>query len=74
MISSSPTALVTMWNVKKFLEQGVFEPSEVARQHEVAQGNLRAEDVIPVLRKRTGPGGTCFTAPTNIVKQDLPIS
>jgi len=23
MISSSPTALITMWNVKKFLEQGV---------------------------------------------------
>jgi parafibromin len=24
MISSSPTALITMWNVKKFLEQGVY--------------------------------------------------
>ena len=23
IISSSPTSLVTMWNVKKFLEQGV---------------------------------------------------
>jgi parafibromin len=23
MISSSPTALITMWNVKKFLEQGM---------------------------------------------------
>lgn len=23
MISSSPTSLITMWNVKKFLEQGM---------------------------------------------------
>jgi parafibromin len=23
MISSSPTALITLWNVKKFLEQGM---------------------------------------------------
>ncbi|ORY34845.1 RNA pol II accessory factor, Cdc73 family-domain-containing protein [Naematelia encephala] len=57
MISSSPTALITMWNVKRFLEDGIFEPSEVARQNEAMQGNTRVEDMIPVLRKRTGPGG-----------------
>ncbi|WWD20179.1 hypothetical protein CI109_104655 [Kwoniella shandongensis] len=57
IISSSPTSLLTMWNVKKFLEQGVFEPSEVARQNEAAQGNVRAEDMVPVIRKRSGPHG-----------------
>jgi len=57
MISSSPTSLITMWNIKKFLEQGVFEPSEVARQNEAAQGNVRAEDMVPIIRKRTGPSG-----------------
>ncbi|WWC95492.1 hypothetical protein V866_002356 [Kwoniella sp. B9012] len=57
IISSSPTSLLTMWNVKKFLEQGIFEPSEIARQNEVAQGNYKAEDVVPILRKRSGPHG-----------------
>ncbi|WWC73546.1 uncharacterized protein I206_107518 [Kwoniella pini CBS 10737] len=57
IISSSPTSLLTMWNVKKFLEQGVFEPSDVARQNEAAQGNMRAEDVVAILRKRSGPHG-----------------
>ncbi|WVF68538.1 hypothetical protein IAT40_003306 [Kwoniella sp. CBS 6097] len=57
IISSSPTSLITMWNIKKFLEQGIFEPSEVARQNEAAQGNVRAEDMVPILRKRSGPHG-----------------
>ncbi|KAK4684011.1 parafibromin, partial [Tremellales sp. Uapishka_1] len=76
MISSSPTSLITMWNVKKFLEQGSygwwffayedpklirsmnrFEPSDVARANEAAVGNTRAEDMIPVLRKRSGQNG-----------------
>ncbi|WRT69552.1 uncharacterized protein IL334_006539 [Kwoniella shivajii] len=57
IISSSPTSLLTMWNVKKFLEQGIFEPSEVARQHEASQGNFKAEDMVPILRKRSGPHG-----------------
>ncbi|CAD6568176.1 MAG: accessory factor associated with RNA polymerase II [Tremellales sp. Tagirdzhanova-0007] len=57
MISSSPTSLITMWNVKKFLEQGLFEPSEIARQNEASQGNVRAEDMVPIMRKRVGPGG-----------------
>lgn len=34
-----------------------FEPSEVARQNEVAQGNIKPDDVVPILRKRTGPQG-----------------
>ena len=34
-----------------------FEPSEVAKQNEAAMGNMRAEDMIPILRKRTGPTG-----------------
>ncbi|WOO77591.1 Cell division control protein 73 [Vanrija pseudolonga] len=57
LISSSPTSLLTMWNVKKFLEQGIFEPSETARQNEMAQGNIRSEDMIPILRKRSSPTG-----------------
>ncbi|KAL7424950.1 accessory factor associated with RNA polymerase II [Cryptotrichosporon argae] len=57
MISSSPTALVTMWNVRKFLEQGIFEPTDVARANEAAQGNTRAEDVVQIIRKRSGPNG-----------------
>ncbi|KGB77916.3 parafibromin [Cryptococcus deuterogattii R265] len=57
VISSSPTSLITMWNVKKFLEQGVFEPSETVRQREASQGNIKVEDMIPVIRKRSGPHG-----------------
>jgi hypothetical protein len=34
-----------------------FEPSEVARQREASQGNIKAEDMVPVIRKRSGPGG-----------------
>jgi parafibromin len=34
-----------------------FEPSEVARQNEVAQGNIKPDDVVPILRKRTGTQG-----------------
>jgi hypothetical protein len=34
-----------------------FEPSEVTRQNEALQGNTRAEDVVQVLRKKSGPGG-----------------
>nr|ODN91090.1 parafibromin [Cryptococcus depauperatus CBS 7841] len=57
IISSSPTSLITMWNVKKFLEEGVFELSDTARQTEASQGNVKAEDMIPIIRKRTGPQG-----------------
>ncbi|CDO71930.1 hypothetical protein BN946_scf184940.g77 [Trametes cinnabarina] len=53
MISSSPTSLVTMYNVRRFLQDAVFEPSQDARARAVAEGNPRAEDVIPIYRKRT---------------------
>ncbi|KAF8959744.1 RNA polymerase II-associated protein [Flammula alnicola] len=53
MISSSPTALITMHNVKRFLEDSVFEPSQDARARAMAEGNLKPEDLIPIYRKRT---------------------
>lgn len=53
MISSSPTALITMYNVKKFLQESVFEPSQEARARATAEGNPRPEDLIPIYRKRT---------------------
>ncbi|EDR11132.1 RNA polymerase II-associated protein [Laccaria bicolor S238N-H82] len=53
MISSSPTALITMHNVKKFLQESTFEPSQEARAHAAAEGNTRPEDMIPIYRKRT---------------------
>ncbi|KAI0355167.1 RNA polymerase II-associated protein [Trametes cingulata] len=53
MISSSPTSLITMYNVRRFLQDAVFEPSQDARARAAAEGNARAEDVIPIYRKRT---------------------
>ncbi|CAA7260948.1 unnamed protein product [Cyclocybe aegerita] len=53
MISSSPTALITMHNVKRFLEDSTFEPSQEARARATSEGNLRPEDLIPIYRKRT---------------------
>ncbi|KAJ7189845.1 RNA polymerase II-associated protein [Mycena pura] len=53
MISSSPTALITMHNVKRFLQESTFEPSQDARQRAAAEGNPRPEDLIPIYRKRT---------------------
>ncbi|KAF4578333.1 accessory factor associated with RNA polymerase II [Pleurotus pulmonarius] len=53
MISSSPTALITMYNVKKFLQESVFEASQDARSRAAAEGNPRPEDMIPIYRKRT---------------------
>lgn len=53
MISSSPTALITMHNVKRFLQESVFEPSPDARARAAAEGNTRPEDMIPVARRRT---------------------
>lgn len=34
-----------------------FEPSEMARQAEAEKKNFKAEDMIPIIRKRTGPSG-----------------
>ncbi|KAJ7442643.1 RNA polymerase II-associated protein [Mycena latifolia] len=53
MISSSPTALITMHNVKRFLQESTFEPSQDARQRAAAEGNTRPEDLIAIYRKRT---------------------
>ncbi|OBZ75960.1 Cell division control protein 73 [Grifola frondosa] len=53
IISSSPTSLVTMHNVKRFLQDSVFEPSQEARARAAAEGNTRPEDMIPIYRKRT---------------------
>ncbi|GMK57580.1 hypothetical protein CspeluHIS016_0404140 [Cutaneotrichosporon spelunceum] len=61
MISSSPTSLITMWNVKKFLEEGIFEPSDVARANEMSEGNMHMADIVRVLRKRQGPTGETTT-------------
>jgi len=59
MISSSPTSLITMYNVKRFLEDATFEPSADAKARAIAEGNGRVEDMIPIYRKKTqiGPGG-----------------
>jgi hypothetical protein len=34
-----------------------FVPSETARQAEAQNGNIKAEDMIPIVRKRAGPNG-----------------
>ncbi|TDL18522.1 CDC73-domain-containing protein [Rickenella mellea] len=53
MISSSPTSLITMHNVKRFLQDATFEPSTEARVRAAAEGNTRPEDLIAIYRKRT---------------------
>ncbi|KAH7918857.1 CDC73-domain-containing protein [Leucogyrophana mollusca] len=50
IISSSPTALITMHNVKRFLQESVFEPSAAARARSGAQGGGRGEDLVTVDR------------------------
>lgn len=52
MISSSPTALVTLWNVRKFLEESIFEDPVVAKTRGAEENNL-GEDVVVVYRRRT---------------------
>ncbi|KAJ9115766.1 hypothetical protein QFC24_006874 [Naganishia onofrii] len=58
LLSSSPTALITMWNVKRFLEDGVFEKSEQAKARQQAEGNRHLEDVIVIYRTTLTPDGT----------------
>lgn len=53
IISSSPTALITMHNVKRFLQDSVYEPSQEARARAAAEGNPKPEDMIPIYRKRS---------------------
>lgn len=49
LISPSSSALITMYNVKRFLEDAVYEPSDVAR---ASAGRIAAEDVIHVNHRR----------------------
>ncbi|KAF5388611.1 hypothetical protein D9757_004641 [Collybiopsis confluens] len=53
VISSSPTALITMYNVKKFLQESTFELTETARARAQGEGNLRPDDVIVIDRRLT---------------------
>ncbi|KAH8114241.1 RNA polymerase II-associated protein [Phellopilus nigrolimitatus] len=53
MISSSPTSLITMYNVRRFLQEASFDNPSDARARAIAEGNTRPEDVIPIYRKRT---------------------
>jgi parafibromin len=52
IISSSPTALITMHNVKRFFQEATFEPSQEAKTRAAREGNTRPEDMIPIYRKR----------------------
>ncbi|KAF8735231.1 hypothetical protein AX14_002435 [Amanita brunnescens Koide BX004] len=52
IISSSPTALITMHNVKRFLQESTFELTQEAKARAAREGNTRPEDVIPIYRKR----------------------
>jgi len=56
VISSSPTSLITLWNVRKFLEESIFEDSAVAKERAALEGNARAEDVVVVYRNKGGEG------------------
>lgn len=42
-----------MHNVKKFLLESSYEPSQAAREKAAAEGNIRPEDLIAIYRKRT---------------------
>ena len=48
IISPSSSALITMYNVKRFLEESIYEPSDIAR----AAGGRIAEDVVTINHKR----------------------
>ena len=42
-----------MHNVKRFLQESTFEPSQDARARAISEGNLKPDDMIPIYRKRT---------------------
>ncbi|KAG1853489.1 RNA pol II accessory factor, Cdc73 family-domain-containing protein [Suillus subalutaceus] len=69
MISSSPTALITMHNVKRFLQESLFESSSAARERAAAAGNSRAEDVIHIDRRRVPPSSS--SQPTSTSRGDI---
>lgn len=61
LISPSSSALITMYNVKRFLEEAIYEPSDAAR---AAAAGRTAEDVIHINHKRqigmTGAGDSAI--------------
>ncbi|OJA11911.1 hypothetical protein AZE42_06132 [Rhizopogon vesiculosus] len=65
MISSSPTALITMHNVKRFLQESIFESSSAARERAASAGNSRAEDVIHIDRRRIPPSSSSQPSSTS---------
>ena len=42
-----------MHNVKRFLQESTFEPSQEARAHAISEGNVKPDDMIPIYRKRS---------------------
>lgn len=48
IVSPSSSALITMYNVKRFLEESIYEPSDIAR----ASSGRIAEDVVQINHKR----------------------
>ncbi|KAF9030466.1 hypothetical protein BDZ89DRAFT_1132384 [Hymenopellis radicata] len=68
MVSSSPTALITMHNVKRFLQEAVFEASQEARE----KGNT--EKLVTVDRKLThiDPGGKEHSTHARYIVVDSP--
>jgi len=42
-----------MHNVKRFLQESTFEPSQDARARAISEGNVKPDDMIPIYRKRT---------------------
>ncbi|KAF5318071.1 hypothetical protein D9619_012160 [Psilocybe cf. subviscida] len=53
MICPSPSGLLSMYNVKRFLEDSIFESPQDAKSRSTAEGNVKPEDMIPIYRKRT---------------------
>ncbi|KLO15250.1 RNA polymerase II-associated protein [Schizopora paradoxa] len=53
IISSSPTSLITMYNVKRFFQESSFESPADAKARASSEGVTRPEDVVAIYRKRT---------------------
>ncbi|KAL1744286.1 RNA polymerase II-associated protein [Schizophyllum fasciatum] len=59
LVSSSPTALITMYNVQRFLGESAFETSQEAR---AKAGNSRPPELIHIYRKVDVPSNDGTTA------------
>ena len=72
IISPSSSALITMYNVKRFLEESVYEPSDVAR----ALSGGPPADVVQITRRRQigpasgGSGGAGAAGGGGEIRQD----